>query len=397
MIAHLTLAYVFIYICLGLIGIGIILLFQMKLAHNRELRNIDRYEKKHRDYFVYIQSHLEEDAVLQLPLGKLTKLERRMIQLKYIEWIEAFKGDHRRKLIQLCHDSGFVQEDLKLLRRASYGKRVEVAYRLGGMRAGEAVPELLHLMQRRKYNPLMIVIARAIAKSSQQPKDVLHMLRSLLSHNKPIHALAADIVTESSLDSGILYPMLLEDADPGIVQVGMAVTRGRTVPEVMPALKRLTGTKKQSLREEAVQLYLGTYPALHQDAAIRLMKDSSWEVRAATVRSLGMLGVEDSIDLLTEALRDSSSKVRYLSAESLSAIGESGFEALCRVARNGKGLQRDAALERIEIVLAQETEHSALEHMVAYNKKRLLHTRYFGNKSTQRIVGKKALGGDYTA
>ncbi|MWV45113.1 HEAT repeat domain-containing protein [Paenibacillus sp. HJL G12] len=399
MFSHLIVAYIFIYICLGLIGLGIILLLQMKVSHNKEQHRREMYEQKHHDYFKYIQAHLEEEGALRLPPGKLKPLERKVIQEKYMEWIEQFKGDYRARLIQLCRDAGFVEADLKALSSVSFGRRLDAAYRLGGMRAEEAVPALLQMLQKGKYNSLSIIIARSIAKSAQKSEDVLEMLRILLSHGKPIHHLAADIMLESGMDASGLLLKLLDDPDPALVKVGLVAMWGQAVPEVMPVLGRLVGSEEKDVRAEAVKLYLSSNPALKDETIVHLMSDRNWEVRAAAAKALGPLHAAGSIPLLVKALQDANWKVRYNSAESLAALGEAGFEALCQAALSGAGIQREAALQRIELVMELEQEHSAIEQMVAYNKKRLIHDRYFGvkRKPVKRMTGVAAVGGDYTA
>ncbi len=399
MFSHLIVAYTFIYICLGLIGLGIILLFQMKISHNKEQQRREMYEQKHHDYFMYLQTHLEEEGALRLPPGKLKPLERRVIQDKYMEWIEQFKGDYRFRLIQLCRDAGFVEADMKALGSLRYGRRLEAAYRLGGMRAPEAVPALLKMLQKGRYNSLSIIIARSIAKSAKKPEDVLEMLRTLLSHGKPIHHLAADVMLETGLDASSLLMKLLDDPDPALVKVGLVAMWGQAVPEVMPVLGRLVGSEEKDVRAEAVKLYLSSNPALKDETIVQLMSDRNWEVRAAAAKALGPLHAAGSIPLLVRALQDANWKVRHNSAESLAALGEAGFEALCEAALSGAGIQREAALQRIELVMEMEREHSAIEQMVAYNKKRLIHDRYFGVKKqpVARVTGVAAVGGDYTA
>lgn len=398
MFSHLYAAYVFIYVCLALISLGIILLFLMKISHNKELRRREFYELKHQDYFKYLQAHLGEEGRLQLPPGKLKPLERRVIQDKFMEWIELFRGEYRTRLIQLCRDAGFVEEDLKALNSLVYGRRLRAAYRLGGMRAGEAVPALLQMLRKGKYSSLSIVVARSIAKSAQTSGDVHEMLRCLLAHGKPIHHLAADIMLETGLDAGSILTELLDDPDPALVKVGLVAMWGQAVPEVMPVLGRLVGSKEKDVRAEAVKLYLSSNPALKDETIVKLMNDHDWEVRAEAARALGPLHAAGSIPLLVKALQDPSWKVRHNSAGSLAALGEAGFEALCQAAVSGTGIQREAAIQRIEQVMEMEQKHSAIEQMVAYNKKRLIHDRYFGVKQpVKRMTGVAAVGGDYSA
>ena len=398
MFSHLAVAYYFIYACLGLITLGIILLFQMKISHNVKERKIKMYQQKHKDYFVYIQSHLEGDARLEPPSEGLKKLERQVIQDKFIEWIEQFKGEYRAKLVQLCKDAGFVDDELKRLYSARTNTRIDAVYRLGAMRAEEAVPDMLKLLGQGKYSPLTIIIARAIAKGAQEEEQILSMLRILLSHNKPIHHLAADIMLETRLDVSKLLLKLLDEEDPALNKVGLVAMWGQAVPEVMPALGRLVDAEEKDVRAEAVKLYLSSNPGLKDETIAQLISDKNWEVRAAVAKALGPLHAVGSIPLLTEGLRDSNWWVRHNCAESLSMLGEAGFEVLCQAALTGAGIQRETALHRIELVMNEESQHKGMDQMVAYNKKRLLYDRYFGiTPDKKRVTKIAAVGGDYTA
>lgn len=144
-----------------------------------------------------------------------------------MEWIEQLKGEAREKLLLLCREAGFVEQDIRSLSSFRKGKRIEAAYRLGGMRASEAVPQLLKLLARTNYGPLAIIIARAIAKSADQPEQIRDMLLQLLASGKPIHALAADILLETRLDSASLLRRFLDDPEPGLVKVALVAMWGR--------------------------------------------------------------------------------------------------------------------------------------------------------------------------
>jgi hypothetical protein len=232
---HLGLAIAFIYVCLGLIGIGMLLLFYMKIRHLRIQRKTKEYLRKHQDYFLFLQAHLGDTEELPLPPGKLGDLERRVIQQRVTEWIEQFKGDLQQKLIDLCYNAGFVREDLKLLDSLFYGRRIAAAYRLGGMRATEAVPRLLEMLKHQKYSPLSIVLARSIAKSAEDEQQLRDMLIHLLRHGKPIHHLAADILMETRLDASLLLLRLLKEENEDLVKVALAAMRGQEVPGEAPA------------------------------------------------------------------------------------------------------------------------------------------------------------------
>ncbi|MNO03062.1 hypothetical protein D3C81_2236630 [compost metagenome] len=70
---------------------------------------------------------------------------------------------------------------------------------------------------------------------------------------------------------------------------------------------------------------------------------------------------------------------------------------LCQIAKNGSGIEREAALHQVEKAMLEEGEHQKLDQMVAYNKKKLLYERYFGVSESTKVRQVAAVGGDYTA
>ncbi|WP_433946291.1 HEAT repeat domain-containing protein [Paenibacillus sp. SN-8-1] len=397
MFQHVTVAIYFVYVCLGLIGLGIAILFYMKLKHLATLKKTEEYRLKHQDYFRYIQSHLHEGSDLPVPPGKLTALERRVIQDKFVEWIEQFKGELRNRIVELCEKAGFVKDELEQLDSLFFGRRVEAAYRLGNMRAAEAVPRLLQMLRKQSYSPLTIILGRAIAKSAKQEEELKEMLELMLRHGKPIHNLVADVLLETDLDSSKLLLKLLEDGNADFVKVALVAMWGQAVPEVIPALDRLVGAEEKDVRAEAVKLYLSSNPVLKDETIKQLMSDNNWEVRAAIAKSLGSLHAAGSIPLLRNAMRDENWWVRNNSAESLAKLGETGFEILCETALRGSGVERETALYHIEKVMTEGTDHHAVDQMVSFNKKRLLYDRYFGVAERKPVRQVAAVGGDYSA
>ena len=403
MFQSLALAYWFLIACIALVIVGVIVLFAMKMSHNGKRRKTAMYEMRQRDYFTYLQTALTENSPLKLPPGKLASLERRVIQDKLIEWIEQFKGEYRDKLIQLCREAGFVEHDLKELGRLRYGRQIDAAYRLGGMRCPEAVPGLMELLKDEKPGPMAFMIGRSIARCTTRHGELKDMLALLLTKGNSIHHLAADILLEANLDTSRVLIELLEDRNPDFVKVGLVAMWGQAVPEVMPALDRLVGAEHQDVRAEAVKLYLSASPALKDETILKLIQDTDPEVRAEVVQALGSKHASGSIPLLRKALRDEDWRVRYNSAESLGKLGEPGFEALCQAAVQGTGAEREIAMQQIESTMQQSgTDHNAVEQMIAHNKKRLLYERYFGpvrgeNRTTKKRTGVATVGGDYTA
>lgn len=398
MFSNIALAYAFLYLCAGLIVAGIIILFALKNSHNSKLRKKELYAKKHQDYFVYVQANLTGSEPIRLPATKLTKLEREVIMDKCIAWIDQLKGEHADKLRDLTREAGFVDEQLKLLNSSWTGKAIQAAYRLGGMRSTEAAEPILELLKEEKKVNYAIIYARAAARCAERPAQLKEMLGSLLSKGKPVHRMAADILMETSLEPSKLLYELLESEDPDFIKVGIVAMYGHAIPEVMPAVTQLFGSKDPHIRSEAVKLYLGTNPVLKERNIIEWMGDPVAEVRAEMAKTLGAGHQAGSIPLLSNALGDEDWLVRHNSANSLMQLGEEGFEALCETALKGTGVAKETALEYAERAIEEANEHEEIEKMMTFNKKRLIYNRYFGTApqaNANRMSG--VIGGDFTA
>lgn len=399
MFSNLALAYTFLYLCAGLIVTGIIILVSMKTSHNSKKRKKEYYENKHKDYFVYIHANLTGGEKIELPPGKLAKLEEEVIMDKLIIMLEQLKGEHALKLRDLAREAGFIAGQMKQLHRISTNKTIEAAYRLGGMRAQEATTPLLQALKEEKNMSSAIIYARAAAKCAERPAELKEMLRLLLSKGKPIYQMAADILMETSLPATHLLEELLESDHEHDVKVGLVALSAYAPPEVMPALRRLFRSNDESIRTDAIKLYLNTNPVLKEQTMKELMRDSNPKVRAEMAKALGSIHSEESIQMLKQGLRDIDLNVRNQSAESLAAQDVRGFEVLCETAATASGPAREAALAYTE--QAMDTAHSKeeLERMMTLNKKKLLYERYFGAaptaKQTKRMS--EVIGGDFTA
>lgn len=96
MFSSLGVALGFIYVCLGLIGIGVLILLLMKARNNRLAKHQEIFLEKHQPYFVYLQRHMLDPDPFQPPKGPLRTLEMRVIQDKLMEWMDKFSGSSSR-------------------------------------------------------------------------------------------------------------------------------------------------------------------------------------------------------------------------------------------------------------------------------------------------------------
>jgi len=397
MYTKLDLAVSFIYVCLGLIGFGVLILLIMKARNIRLMQQRDAIMKKYKPYFIYLQRHIGDEGSFQPPKGAVAQLEARVIQDKLIEWIEKFRGTQRDKLTKLCEDMGLVQLDMKNLNSMFYAKQMQAAFRLGGMRSSRAVPQLLELLKQEKSAELIRVIARAVAKCADDTASLGVMLDELASREQHNELFAAEILEESTLDVTPLLVGCLADSNNRLVKTALLALRGHAGTELTPALFKLADNKDKDIRSLAIKLLVCTGNVLTKETLCSWFKDPEWEVRAAVAESLSTYNHTASIVILKEALTDSNWWVRYYSSKSLATMGDEGFRALCEAAlERDDPYKSDMAKDRIqEELLREHYNTNRRKHVSSQATKRLLYEQYFGKAATAPIF--RSIGGDYSA
>ncbi|WP_028549919.1 HEAT repeat domain-containing protein [Paenibacillus sp. UNC451MF] len=354
-----------LYVLGAVIAGGFGVLGLLRFRNQRNARQLSQSLAKHQDYFAYLSVQIDEAEALLPPPGSLSQVELRAVQSKLLEWIETIHGRHRDKLTALCRDMGLIEMERRRLDSPWHLVRVEAAYHLGVMRAGECTEALLELLERETTESTAFVIARAAAKCAQKP-DELHRLMSLLMKQHP-HALqlTADILSASSMDPAPLYAGILDnETDEAMLRLALVGLSGGNRPYSLAALDRLLLSDAADVRISAAKLLL-KYPQLLPPGRVgELLGHPDGEIRAAAAQAAGEHQLLFYIEPLKASLTDPYWEVRYFSAQSLSRFGLEGFEALCETARDMKaGPAQDTvwnaiheAMDRSAAAAAQEVQ-----------------------------------------
>ncbi|RJG26894.1 HEAT repeat domain-containing protein [Paenibacillus thiaminolyticus] len=396
MFSSLGVALGFIYVCLGLIGIGVLILLLMKARNNRLAKHQEIYLEKHQPYFVYLQRHMLDPDPFQPPKGPLRTLEMRVIQDKLMEWMDKFSGEQQQKLTALCEEMGLVDRDIKELGSLFYSKQMKAAFRLGGMRSERAVPHLMKAMMQEKDGPLLQVLARSVAKCANEAEQLHTMLQQLTRHRQS-HLLAAEVLEETRVNATPMLVRCLKDESDNMVKAALLALSGQTDVALTPALLPLVDSHDKEIRALAVKMLVRAGHALTENNILEWIKDPAWEIRAAVAEALGHSKNTDRIPVLKQALTDSNWWVRYYSANSLSNMGDEGFHALCEAAlETDDHFKSDMAKDRIHKELLREHFFAGRrEQGAGYQPKRIIYEQYFGEAAIAPLLGR--VGGDYSA
>ncbi|WP_309118214.1 hypothetical protein [Paenibacillus sp.] len=389
MYTNLNAAVFFLY---GLIAVNMILamiLYGVKLRSIQRRKAEERFQRKFRDYLIYIQTNAAGVERLRPPPMKMNAVESSALQHRLNDMIEMLAGEPRDKLIELCERLGFVRAHLNRLRGRKYREKVDAAYHLGCMRAKEAVPALLELLRHHPLDSTLFVIARAVAKCAQEAKDVKEMLRVMTTKGKSFPDLLADIVEEARIDRTALFADLLQEPHPSLVRIAFAGLNGASNPTLAAAVYRCIDTEHADIREKAIELYLKSSAMLPKHVVAGLLEHPSANVRLLTAGALRDLLHPTYADAMRACLRDSDPRVVAAGAEGLLGLGLPGMERLCASAWEQRERGDGTALQdRIEEELASLSERlDMLDGLTRYNALLYAYEKTFGrNKRIYRVV-----------
>ncbi|RNB56800.1 HEAT repeat domain-containing protein [Brevibacillus gelatini] len=365
----------FVYALCGLILLGLLALFALKLRNISAEKQARRCQEKYRDYFVYLQAYSEEEERLKLPYGEPTQKEKQLIQKQLFELMERFTGVHREKLIRLCEDMGLVALDLERLKSGWKWTRVDAAYNLGVMRSQQAAADLLALLQKNSANdPSLFIVARAIAKCARDNSDLRQMAEFVVRAKKNVHQLIVDIISDSQLDTNSLYTELIRDNDPELVKIGLIGYSVHAQTGLEPTLPKLVMSPDKEVRIKAVKLMCRDVRYLSEQTVKDFLSHKDWEIRALIAKAIGTLQLVDYIPALKKAVGDSHWWVRHHSARSLAQLHTAGFAALCEILREERfGDKVDMAhqiiLDDLEKEKLRLEQGASTEQQLAYNEK----------------------------
>lgn len=379
-----------LYVLGAAIICGFSILGLLRFRNQRNARLLSQNLAKHQDYFAYLSVQMDDTQVLLPPPGSLTQAELRAVQSKLLEWIETIHGKHRDKLTALCRDMGLVEMERQRLNSPWHLVRVEAAYHLGVMRAGECTDALLELLERETGESTSFVIGRAAAKCAQKQEELLRLVSLLMKRHPHAQALTADIVSASSLDPASLYAGILDnETDEAMLKLALIGLSGGNRPCSKAALDRLLLSEAADVRLSAAKLLL-TYPQLLPSGRVgELLGHPDEAIRAAAAQAVGEHQLLFYIEPLKTSLADPQWQVRYECAQSLIRLGVEGFEALCESARDMKsGPAQDTVWNAIHEAMDQAAAAASQEvrQIPLYNELSRLYRTMFQQNYTSLPV-----------
>jgi HEAT repeat protein len=205
--------------------------------------------------------------------------------------------------------------------------RVRIAMALGAIRDNDAMPSLIALLA--DDSPAVRYFAVEGLRTLGRPEAATPLLRLSLevgrrSTARPTASMLADLLPtlgDLSLQEATLRALIELDAPTGL-EAFLAVAQGREVPRDSSEGLRLAEAVFEVRRIALVGLGYTRAPRAATSLAGRAgLGDPDFRLRAAAVRSLGVLGFPDASGRVSAALGDSASEVRWTAAMVLGRLG----------------------------------------------------------------------------
>ena len=171
-------------------------------------------EKKLEPYFTELKEQLSTNEALKKPGRNVNRIEWLVIQDRLMEWTARVGGEARERLTALCEELGFVDKDLRTLRKKRGLRQSAAAYRLGMMRSPRAAEPLLRVSEELSFQSSTFIYARALAMCARNADDLERMVKAVTKHRRPVQNMLTVILEEAGEYTEELIQRLQKARDP---------------------------------------------------------------------------------------------------------------------------------------------------------------------------------------
>lgn len=300
---------------LAIIITSLLLLLLMILI--RFLQNVREEQNRHfiETWRPVMAASADDDTVAVHP--PLLKFNYMNFLMQWNMFMESLRGQSRKGLIRLAHETGMDKVSVKLLDRNSEFERTVAAMSLGNL-GDHSQWGKLKVMAENNNGMSGQVAARALARID--PLASVPILVPLFLQRKEWP------------ESRVV--LILKDMDPNAVSIHVAAAIFTAAPEELPRLLRLLpfierGIALQVLGDilarntepEVLSACLAGIKTIGDYQDIELVKKfldhEAWTVRVQAVNAMGILARNEDLPLLTDKLADPNWWVRYRSAQAI--------------------------------------------------------------------------------
>ena len=276
------------------------------------------------------------------------------------------------------------------LRDQSADVRVEATFALGRTKDSRALVPLTSLLTDRDAR-VSLAAAESLARL-QDPRATRVLIESLSSADWRVRSRATQVLArvagEGSLEQAIgPLAIALADKDPVVryyASEALTGIGGKAVPALIEALR----AHRESDRDRAARvLWRIGAPSVDPLLAVLQDRSSTPEMRAASARTLGIIGDKRAIKGLALVLKDERYFVRQQAAIALGQMGDSAVGLLLEMAGSSTPTTREAAIEALGSTSSTRALERVIEALSDSNPNvRSAAVRALGESSSERAV-----------
>lgn len=268
--------------------------------------------------------------------------------------------------------------------------RVEATFSLGMMKDSRALAPLTSLLT--DLDPRVSLAAAESLARLKDPRGTRVLIDSLSSTDWRVRSRATQVLSrvarEGSLEQAVgPLAAALADKDPVVRYYAAEALTGigaRAVPALLEGLR----AHRESDRDRAARvLWRIGAPAVDPLLIVLQDKGSTPETRAASARTLGMIGDRRAIKGLAVVLKDERYFVRQQAAIALGQMGDAAVSLLLEMANSPAPTTREAAIEALGITNTSRAVDRVIEALSDSNPNiRSAAVRALGESSSKGAV-----------
>ena len=268
--------------------------------------------------------------------------------------------------------------------------RIEATFSLGMMKDSRALAPLTSLLTDR--DPRVSLAAAESLARLKDPRATRVLIDSLSSEDWRVRSRATQVLSrvaaEGSLDQAVgPLAAALVDKDP-VVRYYAAEALTGIGAKAVPALLEGLRARRESDRDRAARvLWRIGAPAVDPLLIVLQDKGSTPETRAASARTLGMIGDRRAIKGLAVVLKDERYFVRQQAAIALGQMGDAAVSLLLEMANSSTPTTREAAIEALGATNSSRAVERVIEALSDSNTNvRSAAVRALGDSSSEGAV-----------
>lgn len=354
---------IMIFLTIDLALIIFIIVRKLILTYIRKQRIISR-EK----YDPIIVTVLTTQDLSPLRKVKLNRFDKAVIQHLLVDIIEKTNYPYFKFVEEIAYAIGVYKKNIKRLKGIYWWDQAQAVHLLGLFRMKEAIPNILHTLERTNNREVILKCCEALLMISGVEYIELVIEKLIAIENQSIKQIT-DLMLLVDDDYFERLERLSRDNDEAKkVFLEASSMRGDV---------RIISYIKEGMYDENIEIMISSLKAssnlggIQDEQYYRTLLEISghkfWVVRAFTAKVLAFYNQMSSTDALKDLLRDSNWRVRNNAGEALLYMGSNGMVALADMLDDDDRFARDMSWQVLQTAQLRENFSELKQTPNAYN------------------------------